>query len=147
MDPMTIAMFAQLAMQALGGKSETNVQQPAPIAGGGPAASVFGNLPLPEKKATPGAVQAPALPDIGGIIANAAPAEDKKKTKGQEVLAAVPQALATIAPLLFPDQQTSTHVVGAQGGGRGGELVQGLNLPRRMTISELLAALPRPRYG
>lgn len=76
------------------------------------------------------------------------PAQQKKPTIA-DILGAVPEALAAAAPLLGLDrpQAPQTHVVGAQGGGSGGQLVQGLNLPRRTSVAEILASLPRPRYG
>lgn len=67
-----------------------------------------------------------------------------------DTLSQIPQALATIAPLLGLGQQQQRRqsvVLPAQGGGHGGEMVQGFNLPHRTTIGELLASLPRPRYG
>lgn len=81
--------------------------------------------------------------------APASPAAGKKPSIS-DILGSVPEALAAAAPLLGLGQdqrQPSTHVVGAQGGGSGGQVVQGLQLPRRTSLAELLAALPRPRYG
>lgn len=86
----------------------------------------------------------------------AAPAPQKAPTpatagpKGSEVMQAIPEALAAIAPLLAmagQDRRGQVHVVGAQGGGAGGSLVPGLNLPQRRSVGELLASLPRPRYN
>ena len=79
-----------------------------------------------------------------------APAGAGQGVNWSDTLKAVPGALATIAPLLAMAQQQRggySHVVGAQGGGAGGNMVQGLNLPRRQSMAEILANLPRPRYG
>jgi hypothetical protein len=66
------------------------------------------------------------------------------------LLAAAPEAIAAMAPLLGllqGDKRRTTQAIGAQGGGGGGQMVAGLNLPQHATITQLLQALPRPRYG
>lgn len=78
------------------------------------------------------------------------PSPVQAKSSITQILGSVPEALAAAAPLLglMQDQnRTQAHVVGAQGGGSGGQMVPGLNLTRRTSLAELLASLPRPKYG
>lgn len=88
-------------------------------------------------------------------VASAAPAPPAQPTPVQKpgldsILGSLPEAIAAAGPLLAnmgQDPRGSTQAIGAQGGGGGGNMVQGLNLPQRQTIAQILASLPRPRYN
>lgn len=119
-------------------------------------ANLAQSLLAPQQPVGTGTVLAPGMPPNMPPLPNPIPAPTPAPTPVQEkkpsiadILGSVPEALAAAAPLLGLDrpQAPQTHVVGAQGGGSGGQMVQGLNLPRRTSIAELLASLPRPRYG
>lgn len=157
-----ISAIATLGSAAIGANSGTKSKTTTGVAAAGgqdtPAANVFTqNVPT---KATPPQkpVQAPG-PDVGTVLAaaadpNKAPTSKPIPTKDEgglkDVLKSLPGALADVAPLLalFQPGQAQNHygIIGGQGGPQG-QLVQGMNLPKRPTIGELLQALPRARYG
>ena len=72
------------------------------------------------------------------------PEEKPKETSVGDVLAQVPQALATIQSL-FGDQGGPGKRPAPAPGGTAGQVVQGFQLPQRDTIGQLLAAIPRFR--
>lgn len=139
-------------------KSTTPV--PAQGGGGGPAQDVFqSGVPNKQTKA-PGKVGFEPTPiDIGAIINSVPQPTLKTKDIGTggatvgEVLAATPDALQALSAILSLGQKPQRDrptVIGAQGGGAGGQIVPGFGLPpapQRRSIGDLLNSLPRARYG
>lgn len=176
MDPSTIMALLQLAVTAYSAANQPkppgNTQTAQPAGGGTQRAeSVFGAGQQTRTSGPPQTVdpqsfsptgigqtlmmgtQQPQLPGIydesQGPAKPLVQQPPKKKEPGiGDVLSQAPEALAAIAPLLMNQpQRPQALVIGAQGGGQGGSMVPGFNLPKRTTIGELLNSLPRPRYG